>query len=43
MTDLILGRETLKMYTLGAVGGFSNSDVLGSRKGWAGASGTMKS
>ncbi len=38
MTDLISGRETLKdVQFLGAVGGFSNSDVLGSAKGWAGA------
>ena len=38
MTDLIEGRETLKdIQFLGAVGGFSNSDVLGSAKGWAGA------
>ena len=38
MTDLITGRETLKdIQFLGAVGGFSNSDVLGSAKGWAGA------
>ncbi|TLF44099.1 phosphoribosylformylglycinamidine synthase [Maribacter aurantiacus] len=38
MTDLILGRETLEdIQFLGAVGGFSNSDVLGSAKGWAGA------
>ncbi|MBR9916007.1 MAG: phosphoribosylformylglycinamidine synthase, partial [Algicola sp.] len=38
MTDLISGRETLEDITfLGAVGGFSNSDVLGSAKGWAGA------
>jgi len=38
MTDLISGRETLKdIQFLGAVGGFSNSDVLGSAKGWAGA------
>ncbi len=38
MTDLISGRETLEdIQLLGAVGGFSNSDVLGSAKGWAGA------
>lgn len=38
MTDLIEGRETLEdIKFLGAVGGFSNSDVLGSAKGWAGA------
>ncbi|WP_033961548.1 phosphoribosylformylglycinamidine synthase [Psychroserpens jangbogonensis] len=38
MTDLISGRETLEdIKFLGAVGGFSNSDVLGSAKGWAGA------
>jgi phosphoribosylformylglycinamidine synthase len=38
MTDLMTGRETLKdVQFLGAVGGFSNSDVLGSAKGWAGA------
>ena len=38
MTDLITGRETLKdIQFIGAVGGFSNSDVLGSAKGWAGA------
>ena len=38
MTDLISGREDLKdIQLLGAVGGFSNSDVLGSAKGWAGA------
>ena len=38
MTDLIEGRETLEdIQFLGAVGGFSNSDVLGSAKGWAGA------
>jgi phosphoribosylformylglycinamidine synthase len=38
MTDLISGRETLEdIQFLGAVGGYSNSDVLGSAKGWAGA------
>ncbi len=38
MTDLISGRETLEdINFVGAVGGFSNSDVLGSAKGWAGA------
>lgn len=37
-TDLMSGRETLEdVQFLGAVGGFSNSDVLGSAKGWAGA------
>ncbi|MDA8940898.1 phosphoribosylformylglycinamidine synthase subunit PurQ, partial [bacterium] len=37
MTDLISGRETLEdIQFIGAVGGFSNSDVLGSAKGWAG-------
>ena len=37
-TDLISGRETLEdVQFIGAVGGFSNSDVLGSAKGWAGA------
>src|SRR5690606_10965452 len=36
MTDLISGRETLEdIQFIGAVGGFSNSDVLGSAKGWA--------
>lgn len=38
MTDLVTGRETLE--DVGMVvfcGGFSNSDVLGSAKGWAGA------
>src|SRR5690606_28335220 len=36
--DLITGRENLDdVKFLGAVGGFSNSDVLGSAKGWAGA------
>ncbi|RYZ80197.1 MAG: phosphoribosylformylglycinamidine synthase, partial [Proteobacteria bacterium] len=35
---LISGRETLEdIQFIGAVGGFSNSDVLGSAKGWAGA------
>ena len=35
MTDLISGRETLEdIQFIGAVGGFSNSDVLGSAKGW---------
>ena len=34
MTDLIAGRETLEdIQFIGAVGGFSNSDVLGSAKG----------
>lgn len=38
MTDLISGSETLKdINLLVFVGGFSNSDVLGSAKGWAGA------
>ncbi|HKL36084.1 MAG TPA: phosphoribosylformylglycinamidine synthase, partial [Salegentibacter sp.] len=38
MTDLISGRETLEdIRFIAAVGGFSNSDVLGSAKGWAGA------
>ena len=37
-TDLTSGRETLEdVQFIGAVGGFSNSDVLGSAKGWAGA------
>ena len=37
MTDLIEGREKLdEIQLLVAVGGFSNSDVLGSAKGWAG-------
>lgn len=38
MTDLITGRETLEdVQMIVFVGGFSNSDVLGSAKGWAGA------
>ena len=38
MTDLISGRETLKEVNMIVFcGGFSNSDVLGSAKGWAGA------
>jgi len=38
MTDLISGRENLEdTQFLAAVGGFSNSDVLGSAKGWAGS------
>ena len=38
MTDLVSGRENLEdIQFIGAVGGFSNSDVLGSAKGWAGA------
>jgi phosphoribosylformylglycinamidine synthase len=38
MTDLIMGRETLEEIDfIVFVGGFSNSDVLGSAKGWAGA------
>lgn len=37
MTDLTSGRETLEdVQFIGAAGGFSNSDVLGSAKGWAG-------
>jgi phosphoribosylformylglycinamidine synthase len=37
MTDLISGRETLEdVNMIVFVGGFSNSDVLGSAKGWAG-------
>ena len=37
MTDLISGKENLEdIQLLAAVGGFSNSDVLGSAKGWAG-------
>lgn len=37
MTDLVSGREDLSdIRFIGAVGGFSNSDVLGSAKGWAG-------
>jgi len=37
MTDLASGRETLEDINLIVfVGGFSNSDVLGSAKGWAG-------
>ncbi|MCO5249574.1 MAG: phosphoribosylformylglycinamidine synthase [Chitinophagales bacterium] len=37
MTDLTSGRETLEdIQFLGAGGGFANSDVLGSAKGWAG-------
>jgi len=37
MTDLISGRETLEDVNLIVFcGGFSNSDVLGSAKGWAG-------
>lgn len=37
MTDLISGRETLEEVNLIVYcGGFSNSDVLGSAKGWAG-------
>src|SRR5690606_34085266 len=36
MTDLVEGRETLEdIKLIVAVGGFSNSDVLGSAKGWA--------
>jgi len=38
MTDLIAGRENLEDISMIVfVGGFSNSDVLGSAKGWAGA------
>lgn len=38
MTDLISGRENLEdINMIVFVGGFSNSDVLGSAKGWAGA------
>ncbi len=38
MTDLISGREDLSdVNFIVFVGGFSNSDVLGSAKGWAGA------
>ena len=38
MTDLIAGRENLEdVNMIVFVGGFSNSDVLGSAKGWAGA------
>ncbi|MEG1999755.1 MAG: phosphoribosylformylglycinamidine synthase subunit PurQ, partial [Bacteroidales bacterium] len=37
MTDLMSGRETLDdINMIVYVGGFSNSDVLGSAKGWAG-------
>ena len=37
MTDLISGRETLEdVNMIVFCGGFSNSDVLGSAKGWAG-------
>ena len=38
MTDLVTGRETLDdVNMIVFCGGFSNSDVLGSAKGWAGA------
>lgn len=38
MTDLVSGLETLEdVNMIVFVGGFSNSDVLGSAKGWAGA------
>ncbi|MBS1486880.1 MAG: phosphoribosylformylglycinamidine synthase [Bacteroidetes bacterium] len=38
MTDLVTGREDLSEVNLIVfVGGFSNSDVLGAAKGWAGA------
>ena len=38
MTDLVSGREDLAdIHLIVFVGGFSNSDVLGSAKGWAGA------
>jgi phosphoribosylformylglycinamidine synthase len=37
MTDLMSGQEDLRdVQLIVAVGGFSNSDVLGSAKGWAG-------
>ena len=39
MTDLVSGRETLEdINMIVFCGGFSNSDVLGSAKGWAGLS-----
>ncbi len=38
MTDLMNGYEDLSdVHFIAAVGGFSNSDVLGSAKGWAGS------
>ncbi|HRZ42355.1 MAG TPA: phosphoribosylformylglycinamidine synthase [Bacteroidales bacterium] len=38
MTDLMSGRETLEdLQFIVFVGGFSNSDVLGSARGWTGA------
>ena len=38
MTDLMSGKEDLSdVQFIAAVGGFSNSDVLGSAKGWAGS------
>ncbi|GAB4252339.1 MAG: phosphoribosylformylglycinamidine synthase [Vicingaceae bacterium] len=38
MTDLMTGKEDLTdVHMIVFVGGFSNSDVLGSAKGWAGA------
>ena len=38
MTDLVSGRETLDdIHMIVFCGGFANSDVLGSAKGWAGA------
>ncbi len=38
MTDLVSGRENLEdVNMIVFVGGFSNSDVLGSAKGWAGS------
>ena len=38
MTDLVSGREDLSDVSMIVfVGGFSNSDVMGSAKGWAGA------
>lgn len=37
MSDMVAGRETLEnVQVVGFPGGFSNSDVLGSGKGWAG-------
>jgi phosphoribosylformylglycinamidine synthase len=37
MTDLISGRETLETFSSLELLEVSNSDVLGSAKGWAGA------
>ena len=38
MTDLVSGKENLENVNMVVFpGGFSNSDVLGSAKGWAGA------